>query len=410
MYSQVPFHRWGGEGIPLPVRVQLFRIGAGADACILCSQKNHGIHLCPKRNTTESQGLWAAWDKKWLLLLGQELIRYSMCSDDEEYRRRSAALFAKSPVDGASVRTFKREHGIKSTARGFAGNDGSASSKPPVRTMQATVTSTNLADSDLVGKRKQRRRNRQRKDSDTVGTRLKASQQGQMEIDADESNSRAVPVAKSATASTMNYGSPKGKEKLNVQEIRSSRGTAMTPPPHRPVQQSNGQLVPCTGPLLIPPSIGFRSYASLNCESKGRQGRSVQSSEEKSARSISASASIPVGKSVRTSADVCVPPVEARGEEEVGSSSTALVVVPSQTSRRPYEQFSLQRYVSSTSASRKLFWERASGAKKWEIAKALSRLPERDEVLQEARMEFGAEKYGLVVGGPIIELIEDEVI
>ena len=418
MFPQVAFHRWCGEGIPLPVRLQLFRIGAGADACILCGMKNHGIHLCPKLQTTEGQELWAAWDKKWLLLLGQELIRYSMCSDDDEYRRRSAAWFAKSVVDGSSVRAFKNENGIKSTARGFAGKGGSASSKPRMPTQSTAAytngnTNANTNPNNVTRKRRQRRPKQQRN-----GNNLKPDQRGQMDVDAEENNLPLVRISQSATVLNTNNGfpkgksnndrSPKGKEKQTVQEVRTSRGTAMTPPPQ--ILKSSGQLVPHTGPLLNLPPIGFRSIVSSNPDLDGRQSRSAYSSEEKGARSISASASIPVGKSLRTSADVCVPPVEARGEEELGSSSTALVVVPSQSSKRPYEQFNMQRYVSSTSASRKLFWERASGAKKWEIAKALSCLPERDEVLQEARMEFGAEKYGLVVGGPIIEINEDEII
>ena len=102
----------------MPVRQHLHRIGAGAPACVICGQSGHGLHYCPQLATSEGSVMWAAWDKKWLLLLGQELMRYALCSDDAEYRRRSAALFSKCVVDRAEVLAFRRQHGIKSTAAG----------------------------------------------------------------------------------------------------------------------------------------------------------------------------------------------------------------------------------------------------------------------------------------------------
>ena len=55
--------------------------------------------------------------------------------------------------------------------------------------------------------------------------------------------------------------------------------------------------------------------------------------------------------------------------------------------------------MEATSASRRLFWERASDEKRAEIAAELSRLQERSELLQEARLDFGAEKWGLKSSG-----------
>ena len=116
MVVQVPFHRWGGEGIPLPVRQQLVEIGGGAAFCVVC-----GIHTCHNAHSPEGQALMAAWDKKWLLLLGQELIRYALCPDDAEYCRRLAALPVTSLVDRAAVVAFQREHAIQSTSPGYGG-------------------------------------------------------------------------------------------------------------------------------------------------------------------------------------------------------------------------------------------------------------------------------------------------
>ena len=81
----------------------------------------------------------------------------------------------------------------------------------------------------------------------------------------------------------------------------------------------------------------------------------------------------------------------------VGSSS-ALVVSASQGLNRPYRLWNFARYMDATSASRKMFWERASAEKRAEVAAELSKLPERSEVVQEARLDFGAERWGLIAG------------
>ena len=112
---------------------------------------------------------------------------------------------------------------------------------------------------------------------------------------------------------------------------------------------------------------------------------------------------------MRSSDDVCVPATARRGQVTVGSISTAIVVhsqssnpsavAPSQSSQRPYQLWSLDRYLAATSSSRKLFWQRATEDKRWEIAAALSNMPERTEAVQEARQDFDAERWGLNPGG-----------
>ena len=149
-----------------------------------------------------------------------------------------------------------------------------------------------------------------------------------------------------------------------------------------------------------------RNEASL---SEIRHGRGTEPSDGKNTRSISASALVPTGKSVRSSDDVCIPTTARRGEVTVGSMSTAIVMhsqpsqpaaaVPSQSSQRPYQLWSLDRYLAATSSSRKLFWQRATEDKRWEIGAALSNMPERTEAVQEARQDFGAERWGLKPGG-----------
>ena len=139
MVVQVPFHRWGGEGVPLPVRQQLFEIGAGATCCVVCGHVSHGVHNCPNVNSPEGQALAAAWDKKWLLLLWQELIRYSFCPDDAEYRRLCAALPVKSIVDHMAVLAFQRQHAIKSTSPGYGGSVRRRSAKQPTTSQPAPV-------------------------------------------------------------------------------------------------------------------------------------------------------------------------------------------------------------------------------------------------------------------------------
>ena len=211
---------------------------------------------------------------------------------------------------------------------------------------------------------------------------------------------------------------PKGKNadhsdgKPAVRELRTSRGTnAMTPPPSTP--STIVSLVPRTGPLLPSPKASLRpiQVPAVDAPGTGRQSRSEQLADSKSSRSISASAPVPAGTSGRTEEDTCVPCVELRGEVPVGS--TALVAVSQSQcsgggSRRPYEQWNIARYLVAPHNSRKLFWERAADHKRSEVAFELSRLPERHEVIQEARLDFGAEKWGLAAGrAPQINIDDD---
>ena len=101
---------------------------------------------------------------------------------------------------------------------------------------------------------------------------------------------------------------------------------------------------------------------------------------------------------MRSSDSVCVPGQLERGEQPIGSID-ASVLLSSQSAFRPYRLWTFARYMEATSASRRLFWERASDEKRAEIAAELSRLQERSELLQEARLDFGAEKWGLKSSG-----------
>ena len=152
----------------MPVRQQLHRMGAGAPACAICGQAGHGLHYCPTLTTSEGCVMWAAWDKKWLLLLGQELMRYALCSDDAEYRRRSAALFSKCVVDRAEVLAFRRQHGIKSTA---AGDKAFKDTRPATRMFRAARKPLRVSSAQNVSaearkaanrRRNQRRRNKRK--------------------------------------------------------------------------------------------------------------------------------------------------------------------------------------------------------------------------------------------------------
>ena len=466
MVAQVPFHRWGGEGVPLPVRQQLFDIGSGATSCVVCSQPGHGIHTCPNTQSAEGQALAAAWDKKWLLLLGQELIRYAMCPDDAEYRRLSAALQLKLPVDRAAVLAFQRQNAIQSTSPGYGVVFGRQLAKPantsqsaqvpqpsavlkskpkpapkqapkpapkqaPKAPAKISIVATPAVPQPVKHERKHRNR-RQRKAQQAASTQVYGLQTSEMEVDAAPPS--LVPAAPSPPRSAIRTSaSPK------IQALRTSRSTAITPPPPLPssneqtVQVSSplqrsptssppraaGQLPPPPAPLLPSPGTAFRSIA-VGCSSNSsssssstevshledRQSRSTAPSEGKNTRSISASALVPTSKSVRSGDDVCIPAAAQRGQVSVGSMSTAIVVhsqpvavVPSQSSQRPYQLWSLDRYLAATSSSRKLFWQRAAEDKRWEIAAALSNMPERTEAVQEAWQDFGAERWGLKPGG-----------
>ena len=99
-------------------------------------------------------------------------------------------------------------------------------------------------------------------------------------------------------------------------------------------------------------------------------------------------------------------PLLCRGSVTVGSMSTAVVVhsqpsqpLHSQSSQHLYQLWSFDRYLAATSSSRRLFWQRATEDKRWEVAAALSNMPERTEAVQEARQDFGSERWGLKPGG-----------
>ena len=464
MAAQVPFHRWGGEGVPLPVRQQLFNIGSGAACCVVCGQAGHGIHNCSVAHLPEGQALAAAWDKKWLLLLGKELISYALCPNDAEYIRRSAAMSAKSVVDRAAVIAFQREHAIQSTSPGYGGSFGkptarqftanhpasvaqpaaalrsSAAAMPKRKPKPKPVPKTPASNPAVAapaapkprkrgGKRKNRR---QREVVQAASTQAYGLQAAEMEVDATSPSSIVAAVQSPPHSVIRTSASPR------IQALRTSRSTAMTPPPIPPLlpagdhlvpvsspllpspasspPRAAGQLLPHPAPLLPSPGTAFRSIAVGSSsgstevsQTDGRQSRSTEPCDGKNIRSISASALVPIGKSVRSSDDVCIPTAAQRGSVTVGSMSTAVVVhsQPSQPSQRPYQLWSLERYLAATSSSRRLFWQRATEDKRWGIAAALSNMPERTAV-QEARQDFGAERWGLKPGGGGAAELADE--
>ena len=399
MEAQVPFHRW--EGLPPVVRLQLFRIGSCKENCVICGQNGHGIHSCPKNGTADADALTEAWDKKWLLLMGQELVRYAMCANDDDYRRLTAATFVKSPVDRNSVHQFRIRIGVRSPT---TGKDSKAArnftAQPNVKTTSSTGVNTahklsnngNQSKEQASSKRRKTRKNRQKGAKASLSGICEASN---MVIDDDDS----INVASAAVV--VRAKKPVVSATTNVREVRSSRGTAMTPPPPLP------QL-----PLVqieSPPLLGFRPISSAIVHTDRQARTTFRSLEDKNVRSISASALIPTGKSIRNSADVCIPSSSQRGVELIGGSN-ALVVVSQSSCKRPYEAWNLEKYVAATSDSRKLFWERASGQKKLDIARALSSLKERDDVVQEARLDFAAEEWGLKIGrAPPVVIDEEDV-
>jgi hypothetical protein len=95
--------------------------------------------------------------------------------------------------------------------------------------------------------------------------------------------------------------------------------------------------------------------------------------------------------------DRCVTPILEREERQLGLEDGEVALLSQESTKKPYRLWGLGKYVSESSGSRKLFWERASAAKKMEIARALTTLRERDDVVVEARMDFHAEQWGLGV-------------
>jgi hypothetical protein len=122
---------------------------------------------------------------------------------------------------------------------------------------------------------------------------------------------------------------------------------------------------------------------------------------EKIARVISPNAVIPSGKSVRGGADLNVPPPAERGQETISYSGKAVTSFSQNRSHWPYQKWDLKKYLQEPSTSRKLFWERACHEKKTEMTTFLNELREREEVVQEARQEFGAGAFGLRPGNPV---------
>ena len=478
MFSQVPVHRWGCEGIPVPVRAQLFQMGASASCCVICGLRGHGVYYCPRLHTAEGKELWAAWDKKWLLLTGQELIRYALCSDDAEYRRQAAALSSRQAVDCQAVRAFRREHRIKQSARGCT------LYQPPPPAASTQAPNVSVAPRAAKKKRTQKTQKKSKKanadlpfdgmhvDADTEAACIMAvdssasaevvvpSPKGKGRVSAERNDTapRQIETGKAVqslknqakqNANGRNAEQPKISPKRAVeppndkpvpkpvvQALRTSRGTKpMTPPPTSSfssswtsssssspprARQPDNALLP---PLLPSPKSSFRPIQVPNNPGEvlqivgpdaGRRSRDEQPSGSKSSRSLSSSAPVPTGKTGRTEEDVCVPPAGARGEVPIGSA--ALVVVSqsqassssSTSSRRPYEQWTVARYLVANHNGRKLFWERASDHKRTEVALELSHLPERHEVFQEARLDFNAEKWGLCVGAASPIDIDDD--
>ena len=513
----------------MPVRAQLYKMGAVASVCVICGLGGHGVFHCPRLQTAQGQELWAAWDKKWLLLTGQELLRYALCDDDAEYKRRAAALAAPQPVDYQAVRAFQREHGTKQSARGYevyqppppatsaqqpsthkvqpkSKQQQAAKgrpSNPPARQPQARAqqqqqrppavpTAAAAAKTTTTAKKKKKKRKPSRKKA-TTGNAA-SLMQVDAEADAEVAGIMAVdsqpPVAMlcspkpkvtgaSASAVNANAGSrqapagkvvqsPKGKaketdpkggaskpspRKTTAPQIllvpqKTSRGTNVTPPPAQPspsasastsirppaacssssssssslsspsrAQQQANALLP---PLLPSPKSSFQPVKLPNHPGEvgtagGRHSRGEQPCDNKSVRALSSSAPVPTGKTGRSVEDVCVPSAGVRGEVPIGS--TALVVVSQSQassgsssnptkSRRPFEKWNTALYLAATHDGRKRFWERAADHKRSEVASDLSRLPERHEVFQEARLDFNAEKWGLCASGasPAIDI------
>ena len=180
--------------------------------------------------------------------------------------------------------------------------------------------------------------------------------------------------------STTKPAVPVGTPSAGFKPLRTTRGTVITPPPQ-------GSLA------LIPVENGF----------DGRQSRSEERwPGDKQSRSISASAPVPSGKAIRGRETPCVPPSDQRNEDTLGSIQGALVPFKPSSSqgafKRPYETWTIEKYTKSSGYNRELFWQRASISKKMAMADFLNAMPERDVFVQEARLEFGAEKFGLRPG------------
>ena len=90
------------RGIPGAVRRQLFERGCKPAGCVVCG-RDHDIHYCIEKQSAEGRLLRAAWQRKWILLLSQELSLFAQTASVEQYILRSNAVFVRTPLDQLAV-------------------------------------------------------------------------------------------------------------------------------------------------------------------------------------------------------------------------------------------------------------------------------------------------------------------
>ena len=223
-----------------------------------------------------------------------------------------------------------------------------------------------------------------------------------------------------------------GQPRRTLRVVRDS-GTSPFPEPGQPLDAGLGALVAVNAGPLVPFAAGvlviaedtnpdaeveqhLREAFLEGAQMDGRQSRAAGRSPlgDKVARGISASALVPKPKAGRSStSQQNVPPVPLRGEVTVGSSS-ALVVADSQsqlqprrdTANIPYSTYDMARYRELSAGARANFWAHSGFDKRREMCEELNNLPQGDELVQEARVKFNTEQWGLrpgvVVGSAVV--------
>ena len=92
-------------------------------------------------------------------------------------------------------------------------------------------------------------------------------------------------------------------------------------------------------------------------------------------------------------------------------SSSSLVVVDSQpqpqpqprrdTATLPYSTYDMAKYRELSAGARANFWAHSGFDKRREMCEELNNLPQGDELVQEARVKFNAEQWGLRPGAVV---------
>ena len=446
---QFPHYRW--RGLPRVVQQQLYRLGVGAEECVLCGARQHGCYACPQRATPNGQAMWQAWERRWLLLQARELELYALSSTEGEYRRRSGALFVRSVVTRAGVSQFRLPrtgpHGAAAIPPATAASPpGAGQNGPPPRQRPQRVVArsppaaptaptanatgaqrpgrprtatqrpqrppgTALQPDSKKRKKEKKTKKAQRQDADSAPASVAAKDPQAEKAEAkpapraQKPAPRQTPPPNAKAAAPISPTLPQSKEKEQVVPIpqkpeASSSSKSEQSLAAAPLRQRVRTLSPVSGAAS---TVEDREVASAFRPIQPHKAQARAGSAKPGAsrppsrlgqRTVSPTAVALARKTGRTSTAPGVSPVGERLEVALGGAES--VTLGSQRGGSiPYAKWKLERYLQADEAARAGFWRKAQLEQKAEIALAISaNYREQDDLYQQAR-GMGAEAWGL---------------